>query len=131
MEEAADEVQTEEPPSHVEGEKVADKATPSSVLDQVLEEEEEEEEEDEEDLDLQDQGKEQQADDDDDDEEDQSLWFSAANITLATTSKEVVTAWGRSGTSSGAPSQGKQKGIAAEGNLNIVSQSEGDHPSQS
>ncbi|KAI3718386.1 hypothetical protein L6452_19255 [Arctium lappa] len=94
--EVAAEVQEEEPPSHVEGENVADIVPPSSILAQVLEEEEEEDEEDDEDLDLHDQEKEQQADDDDDDdEEDQSLWFSAANVSSATASKEVVTAGGR------------------------------------
>ncbi|KAI3677734.1 hypothetical protein L6452_37001 [Arctium lappa] len=65
-------------------------------------------------------------------EEDQSLWFSAVNVTLATTSKEVATkeVGERSETTSGTPSQGKQKGITATGNLNIVSQSEGENPSQ-
>ncbi|KAI3677686.1 hypothetical protein L6452_36952 [Arctium lappa] len=73
---AAAKVQTEEPPSHVEGEKVADQAPPSSALAHILneEEEEEEEEEDDEDLDLHDQEKDLPVDDDeDDDEEEQSL----------------------------------------------------------
>ncbi|KAI3678292.1 hypothetical protein L6452_37579 [Arctium lappa] len=116
VEEVVVEVHTEEPPSHFEGEKVVDQAPPSSTLAQILNEEkdEEEDEEDDEDLDLHDQEKEQPVDDDDDDdEEDQSLWFSAANVTSAIAAKE-----------------GKQKGIAAEGNLNIVSRSEGENPSQ-
>ncbi|KAI3672983.1 hypothetical protein L6452_39088 [Arctium lappa] len=104
VKEVAAEVQAKEPPSHVEGEKVADQAPPSSALAQVLNEEKEEEnEEDDEDLDLHDQEKEQQVDDDDgEDEEDQSLWFSAANVTSAITLKEA----GRRGeTSSENPSQ--------------------------
>ncbi|KAI3707591.1 hypothetical protein L6452_26217 [Arctium lappa] len=56
--EADAEVQLEDPPSLVEGEKVADQAPPS-FKDFVEEEEEEEEDEDEEDLDLEDQEEEQ------------------------------------------------------------------------
>ncbi|KAI3677958.1 hypothetical protein L6452_37232 [Arctium lappa] len=126
-EEAAAEVHSEEPPSHVEGEKVADKAP---LLNQVLFEEEKEEEEEDEDLDLQDQDKDQHNDDDDDDEEDQSLWFSTATTSSGIASKEVITTGERGGTSTGTPSQSKQKGSTTEGSLKGVSPSEGENPSQ-
>ncbi|KAI3758649.1 hypothetical protein L6452_06217 [Arctium lappa] len=121
------EVQQEDPPSHVEGEKVADKAPPS--FDVLVDELEEEEDEDEEDIDLQDQDEAQHPDDDYDDEEDQSLWFSAAATSSVIASKEDVTAGGSHETSSGTPSQSKSKGAVAEGSLKTVSLSE-ENPSQ-
>ncbi|KAI3734099.1 hypothetical protein L6452_13561 [Arctium lappa] len=93
---------TEEPPSQVEGEKVAevsateDQAPPFFSLAMVDEEEEEEEEEKEndEELDLSDQGNKDVADnnddDDDDDEDDRSLWFSATNVSSVPTMKGIV-----------------------------------------
>ncbi|KAI3758736.1 hypothetical protein L6452_06307 [Arctium lappa] len=100
-EEVAAEVHPEDPPSHVEGEKIADKAPPS-LLAQVLFEDEEE-------VDEEDQDEEQHPEYDDDDE-DQSLWRSNE-------------------TSSRAPSQSRSKGAAAEGSLTYVSLSE-ENPSQ-
>ncbi|KAI3746599.1 hypothetical protein L6452_09036 [Arctium lappa] len=67
-----------------------------------------------EDLDLQDQEDDDAADDDDDDDDD-----------------EDPSLWGRQKDSASvSSSQGKQKGIAVEGNLKLLSPSEGEQPSQ-
>ncbi|KAI3678085.1 hypothetical protein L6452_37364 [Arctium lappa] len=110
---------------------VAEEKAPPSPSPMIVEEEKEEEEEEDDNLDLED----QEADDviaDDDEYEDPSQCFSTINVSSTRVMKVIVLNEAGGRQKDKAPdtsSQGKQKGIAAEGNLRLLSPSQGELPS--